>query len=304
MKRIATTLVLITLFYSIISSQTYYPFPESDAHWQYSYLDIPMFCHCFCICQVDQYKISGDTVINSITYHKLVQSQMFYQYFCIEMFYNLGYKGAFRNEVEEKKVWYVPPGEESEVLLYDFSLQLGDTLPASYIIPEQMYYVEGIDSVEIGDSYRKKYVIKSIDQFELPKSIIEGIGGDHFFEEITMWFNGESGYFFNCVNIGDSLGYPAGGSCDEIIVSSKDVIYDSDFHIFPNPSTGKFWIKHSSNNQEFISIEIFNSYGEKLKQFEATQLLSPIDLYSSPKGIYMIMIKFESGTFTQKIIIQ
>lgn len=229
---------------------------------------------------------------------------MFYQYFCIEMFYNLGYKGAFRNEVEEKKVWYVPPGEESEVLLYDFSLQLGDTLPASYIIPEQMYYVEGIDSVEIGDSYRKKYVIKSIDQFELPKSIIEGIGGDHFFEEITMWFNGESGYFFNCVNIGDSLGYPAGGSCDEIIVSSKDVIYDSDFHIFPNPSTGKFWIKHSSNNQEFISIEIFNSYGEKLKQFEATQLLSPIDLYSSPKGIYMIMIKFESGTFTQKIIIQ
>ncbi len=74
--------------------------------------------------------------------------------------------------------------------------------------------------------------------------------------------------------------------------------------IFPNPSTGKFWIKQTSDRQNLSSIELFNSFGEKLKQFDSDKPLIPVDLSDNPKGIYLIKIKIGLEVFTKKIIIQ
>jgi hypothetical protein len=90
----------------------------------------------------------------------------------------------------------------------------------------------------------------------------------------------------------------------QFTVSVDDISNSSFIKVFPNPSTGKFWIKNVTYNQKAISIEIYNSFGEKLKQFKSTELLTPIDLSGNPKGIYMVRIKFRSEYFTPKIIFQ
>jgi len=76
------------------------------------------------------------------------------------------------NDVEN---WY---GER--VLLYDFSLNVGDTfdngLPNTY--GGSGYYVASIDNVLVGNEYRKRYNFLKPEQTHFSFSVIEGIGSD------------------------------------------------------------------------------------------------------------------------------
>jgi hypothetical protein len=76
--------------------------------------------------------------------------------------------------------------------------------------------------------------------------------------------------------------------------------------IFPNPSSGKFTIEHTENANEhsMMSLEIYNSVGEKIFQTEISEIKSEIDLSDQPNGIYFVSIKTEKELFTEKIIIQ
>lgn len=303
MKRIVSTLVFITLLSSFISSQTYHPFPESDAYWQYTYNDIPMYCPCWGTCHHDQLKITGDTLIGGEIYHKLIKSRISLDSDCDESFHYYGYQGAFRNDIENKKVWFVSEGEENETLLYDFNLQIGDTLPEGILDPNDYwdFWVEDIDSVEIGNNFRKRFIIRSFLNFgEAPLYIIEGIGGQNLIEPFESWWYFEGGYTFSCINVNDSLIYPS--NC-ELFVSDNNNKYSSTLKIFPNPSSGKIWIKHDGK-QNLISIEIFNSLGNRVDIIESFTDIKLIDLSDRPRGIYLVNIKTRIKNFTQKVIIQ
>jgi hypothetical protein len=69
----------------------------------------------------EKHTLIGDTTINEITYKKLY----FHNY--IEEFTptDLQYLAALREDTIDKKVYFVWKGYEEEVLLYDFSLELG-----------------------------------------------------------------------------------------------------------------------------------------------------------------------------------
>lgn len=305
MKRIISTLLFSMLLLSIVSSQTYYPIPESNTYWQYSYSSIPMSCPCWGHCFDEQIKVYGDTVVNEMIYHKLTRSTISYDENCTQSFYNHGYQGAFRNDVDSKKVWYIPDGEQSEVLLYDFNLEVGDTIPINYLIPYDFhFYIDEIDFVEVGNSSRKRYkIFGDINITEEPLIIIEGLGGQNLIAPFDSWWYFEEGYYFQCINMNNTLFYPEGDEC-EIMVKTNDYIKEQALELFPNPSTGKFWIKNLSASPKPISIDVFNSFGERLKKLKSRDLINPIDLSAYPKGIYLIMIKWENKESLQKIIIQ
>ncbi|MCD4695645.1 MAG: T9SS type A sorting domain-containing protein, partial [Bacteroidales bacterium] len=283
----------------------YFPFPESDTYWQYTYVDLPWYCPCFGYCYKSQYEISGDTIITNKTYHKLVLSRIYFDENCNETYSYLGYQVAFRNQAEEKKVWFVPSGEEDEVLLYDFNLQLGDTLPESYLIPGGLnYYVVGIDTVEVGNTFRKKYLIVNENYpFNWPYEIIEGIGGQNLIKPIEEWFNFEAGYTFGCMNNADSLIYPNGASC-ELITSERETFELSNVSIFPNPTSGKFWIRNNNPGIGILLIEIYSRIGEIITQLESSEPQIEIDLTGYPKGMYLVRIKNGSENIFNKIILK
>ncbi len=74
--------------------------------------------------------------------------------------------------------------------------------------------------------------------------------------------------------------------------------------LFPNPSSGQLWIEKPNSKQDFISVEIFNSFGKKLMEFETSEDIMPVDLSEKPKGVYLIRIKSGSKVFSEKIIVQ
>jgi len=71
----------------------------------------------------------------------------------------------------------------------------------------------------------------------------------------------------------------------------------SDIQISPNPGNGLFSIVSGSGG--VFSAELFSPKGEKLLAVENSQLL---DLSAYPAGIYLAVIRSESGTVTRKLV--
>lgn len=69
------------------------------------------------------YSIEGDTVINDTTFQKILFTSEREQ---------STYKGAIRQSESGQQVYFVPQGSHNQYLLYDFSVQQGDTVCAYF----------------------------------------------------------------------------------------------------------------------------------------------------------------------------
>ncbi len=86
------------------------------------------------------------------------------------------------------------------------------------------------------------------------------------------------------------------------ILGINETTTEMHFHIYPNPSNGKFNIINPKNNKT-SSIEIFNLLGELIFTLNNVKQQSEIDLSSYQKGIYFVKIYGEGKFKTEKIII-
>jgi hypothetical protein len=74
--------------------------------------------------------------------------------------------------------------------------------------------------------------------------------------------------------------------------------------IYPNPSSGRFNIEVTSQQNEMTTIAVTNVFGEKVKELTAnTNEPTPIQLYN-PAGIYFITAITNNKTLTAKIVVQ
>src|ERR1035437_3735778 len=125
-------LVIILLLLSFaLSAQTYHPFPTKNAMWTETYeilsvFDQPEF-HCYAL--KDQ-----DTTINNKLYHKLYHS--------LDTLFTESKLCAGIRE-ENKRIYFYPidsigypgqltyPSKKVEFVLYDFSLEVGDSIDSN-----------------------------------------------------------------------------------------------------------------------------------------------------------------------------
>jgi len=90
-------------------------------------------------------------------------------------------------------------------------------------------------------------------------------------------------------NLSESVGVEEAGS------------EDSQIKIYPNPSTGKFTI-HSQ--EKISSIEIFNVLGERIYYTHSNlSSLIKLDISDQPLGVYILQLKTEKGTATEKVVV-
>lgn len=130
-----------------------------------------------------------------------------------------------------------------------------------------------------------------------------------------------AGYYNICLTITD------GGGCTSTYCDSAANIYkngnaiinvnvilsptsiveqvqtDKSLTIYPNPSNGQFNIINENQNK-INSIEIYNTFGERIYTIRNIKQQYEIDLSSYPKGIYFV--KFDNGTkiYNRKVIVQ
>ncbi len=249
-----------------ILSTLYNAFPESNATWyQYyypeNYWEPGNAPESMIFGLLDQ-----DTLINGLQYNKLFR---FYtdppdpsSAICI---------GAIRED-DNKKVYYrgehpfsYPVSDTGEILLYDFSVNAGDTIHDGLFTTNEYLVVSKIDTILIGGELRKRIL------FEDYSSIawIGGIGNERglLFYSGELQINGLWGdltcFYQDGTEIYHNSNYV---NCSENMPNHiNPAIENSGIRIFPNPSNSGYVDIKSFHPMK--SIDLINTSGEVIMSF-------------------------------------
>jgi hypothetical protein len=299
MKQIALYITLNLILNIGLKCQNYVSFPTENVNWNVYLLST---------CDEGppdtillRYTLHGDTTINEISYRKL----------CLERGDTSNPKiqavGGLREE--NKKIYYIGQtfvGAESnrEYLLYDFTKQIGDTIRHDSF---GGFYsvVLGIDSIPIGDSYRKRFEVDNHWFYHNPDYIVEGIGsvlngllghisdiptcGFHYWEHICFRENGEVKYL-----------NPSFNDCFPKMFFTKIYLLsrESEIKLYPNPIDNKLLIENNTNEHELI-IKIIDMNGRTMIEEKLIDKSLTVDL-KIVTGIYNVIILNNKGQILLK----
>lgn len=306
---------VFALIYNNLISQTYeyVSFPDSGAIWsEHFYYSGEKSSDFF-----EKFAINGeDTVINQLSYKKLY---LFYNsYFDI---ISSTYIGGIREE--NKRIYYLGDTVHrykpmsnlynfQEILLYDFSLSIGDTLPSAEcgdITPSNFLgcpiIVTNIDTVLYGNTYRKEF------SFNMPwVKWVEGIGSIGIGQSGLLFYNGDilakSPWQVStliCFKQNDTIvyfnsNYP---DCMPVNISQK-MIEKINVLLFPNPANDKLYVELKENNNYDFSIIIYNLLGQIVKLEKLNQIENELNISNLTKGIYNVRIINKNEIANFKVI--
>lgn len=287
-------LALLVLFIaSSVLAQTHVPlFNEPTRIWTSTYSGtVDAYCS---DTWTTSFWLSGDSIINDTTYQRVASRGIYFQgyinapqYACTTSYF---FDGVHRFVREFDRKVYARYGSTPERLIYDFTVEVGDTIP----IPSNMdgFQYQGvvttIDSIEVNGTYRKRFIIPEIPGYGTGVAcVIEGIGGCRgLFQELYGQMGLSHFTLLDCVMEQGSSIYGedecnlyttvAGG------LSTRSII------VAPNPSPGHFYI---SGMAQRSVLEIFDAQGRLIMRPNGDL----IDLSGKPSGLYLLRIRTPQG---------
>jgi hypothetical protein len=290
MKYICT---LLLLFPFILPAQTYYPFPTDSAEWsvEHGYYGFPG-----AICShTVHYGIIGDTLISGNTYSKIYENN--YWNGNMDTTFNPSTANYFLAMREDafKKIWVRRPSDTADVILYDFSLNVGDTFCFDYAMPGVCSTVDAIDSVMVDGSYRRTITITA------SETQIWMVGIGNMWGLFDIMYTGNIYTHIRCHSQNGSLIYAYPGwttecHCDNS--ASIDENMRGSFSVSPNPFHDKIEIESAEMIEEII---IFDLAGKLVLRIDKP-LTNTIDLGDLENGMFFVTVKTESGFFSEKIV--
>ena len=296
MKHLALFIIFFSTSFNGFS-QNYIPLPDSAARWtnEYSLVEPFPVNHCE-FYDANYYCVNGeDTLINTTYYIKLK--------FCN----NGDYQGAIRND--SGIVFFVPKDSIGEFILYDFTAQVGDTIPNVYwrgfggagvpaYLDSAIFTQE--DSILIQGNYRKLMYIDFLEPTSGSVNWIEGIGNTHGF--LLGSADNVSGFCLglSCFSYKDSTLYPQESNqpC-ALDLSFEETEFENKISVYPNPTkNGTITIQHQEEN---LNYTIINSRGQEIKR---GQLLDDQLSIADIPGIYFLFLYNDQGQVVRKIVVE
>ena len=315
--------------------QDYVPFPINNAVWSVNDA---------------KYGVFGDTIIDDIQYAK-VYRQTSYSPFEFDM-NEAEYFCAIRNDVDNRRVYGIykdtlPVRYDNyeeidnptrELLLYDFSVKVGDTVDVvSFECADFLGYIQicrfkrtdvislsitnkdfihlydndSIIMMENGEQ-RRRILMRGLDPASTATFWLEGVGSG----------NGPMNFIIPGHWEGSSRRLLCFSQDDELLFSQNYYEYDDDYDcfslgwgsdveennhsaisIFPNPTDGNLAIKLA---EVCHSIEIYDSFGRKMmsQQINETtgQQVIDVDVSSYPSGLYLVVVKGDGERYYKRIV--
>lgn len=297
MKSLIITFFVFTLAVAL-NGQQYVTFPTKEAHWNI-YLEYGQHGLNPRI-SILKYYIGGDTIINDISYKKLMRE--IGDSSLIETFYI----GALREE--EMKIYYQGLDylnnehvSNSEILLYDFTKKVNDTIIHIAENPHFKSIITDIDSVLIGPGYRKRYEVNSSTNYlHQTEYWIEGIGS------IT---NGLLGHITDiptcCHSFWEHVCYkdqfvelvnPNFNSCHSISRTTNIINpnkNDSQIKVYPNPVENIIHIEVLESSKNY-SVKIYSISGYLIYSDVHTNNQIDLELGLSA-GYYILEVSNDKG---------
>jgi len=292
LKKLKLTLILVVLSLGT-SAQEYHAFPTDTASWNgviaWSWIIFPNSNQNY------TYLMQGDTIIEETSYKKV-----FFKY-TDDQDYEYQFVGGLRED-SLKNIYYYPveysgmstfPAVNEEYMLYSFAnLTVGSLVPAGW---EQIEII-GIDSILVGDSYRKRYAINQPQMITDQQYWIEGIGSD---KDLLAPFSAEFEWsLWNLCYSDTEIGTHHFQHIDQEFYIDSCMFYNpnsvlesslNSLKIFPNPAQESATIEsefHFENGQ----LQIYNSQGELVVEDTYNGSSQHIEIGELPKGLYFVVI--------------
>ena len=285
-----TTFLISLLFITTAFSQSYIPLPTSGVVWRQLDRDGDVG-----ICFDYQITILGDTIINSMVYQKLLKSgveKIANGSACGAYFNTIDRRaGYFRNDSINQKVWYINPafGINNDTLLYDFDLQIGDTLKNWYLTDNYHFIVDSLEYVILGGKSRKKFYLDDLCGGATDPVIIEGIGSNFGLLSSMICYMDLS-YSLLCMKDSLQTIYPDSSYiCDLVTSIEEHQSKVEEIQIYPNPTTGSFLIE---DMERIENIQLYNNLGQLVKEVETHD--GSINIKEN-SGIYFLKVIYNDG---------
>ncbi len=283
-----------------LNAQNYF---SNNPQWRQS-----SSCRWWGDCIEDQefvYYINGDSIVNNILYKKLYKRGQLDQYWmgpppyenCDDHYTFNSFHTLLRQD--GLKI-YIKESGAGDTLLYDFNLNIGDTLPKTWNQHQDSIIVTSIDSILVGNSFRKVFHFEGFE----PDFLIEGIG---YYGGLLEPFpqDLECSYLLNCYTLSDTTYFPEFGAyCDLTVDIPKNIVTEiSSF--YPNPCSNLLTVEFKSYT-EIDNVVAFNINGLRtgLNTVSSNQRRILLDVKKLKKGIYVIQINFENHTYQRLKIIK
>jgi hypothetical protein len=290
-------------------TDVYHPFPDSNAVWGMSAGCTDVNCGDY---SYIKYYYDGDTVIEGINYKRVVNEVLpMTSGNCCGVPQGLG-AGFLRQDITGKKVYWQNQWTNGDTLLYDFTLNVGDTLNDFLQAPwGEPKTVLSIDSVLVGTLYHKRFNIDtSIFRNEYTYSIIEGVGStDGFsgYHENNAW---QFGISLTCFSENGDVVYTPQNNPDTIPCGDLPVAIN-DLHqqlaeivsVFPNPSSGKITLTCKEPSLP-LKIIIYDMFGRQHLKMDTNNEFTGIDISDLPPGIYYLRTETNKTIVTLEKIIK
>lgn len=238
--------------------------------------------------------IQGDTILDGVEYMKLYTfGETSQEYmgsgqdeFCSE---NYTYHGLSYLIRSENRRMYIRElyGSTEELLLYDFNLEVGDTLPDTFTSNFNEYItISGIDSIEVNGEYYKRFQLQNSGS----QYLMEGIGSQSgLFAPLGSLF--DCGFFLVCYRQNETLYYDtqAGMEC-ALSVSVQYPEAKPEITISPNPlhTSGTLEI---GSIQGAVNVDIHDITGKIVRQMDYTNQPITLSRNGLQSGLYFLTVK-------------
>lgn len=286
----------------------YHPFPDSNAVWGMT--SGCMDGQCGDAAHI-QNSYAGDTLIDGFQYMRIHEVfVMTSSNGCCYPPEDLG-SGFMREDTIAKKVYWRSEAMAGDTLLYDFDVQIGDTL-TGYMGScgdwGQYWTVESIDSMLIGINYRKRINFHVFDPC-MRFAIVEGVGSMMGLTTCP-YIPFEFGITLQCFTVSDSLLYaaPCGPdleACGDLTSSIPEQLPDigPNLHISPNPSTDYLHVDLAKASMPAVLV-ILDMRGVPMLKIRINQPHSDIDISALAPGPYILLVKKDSALVSYSELIK
>ena len=236
------------------------------------------------------YYLNGDSVIGNLVYKKVFERRYKkYHWLSPPPAYNCEgsyYNDFFRMLIRQDSLkMYVRDSDGIDTLLYDFDLQVGDTLPITYNLYMDDIVVTGIDSLLVGSSYRKVFEIP--DYNPDGNNLIEGIG---FTTGLLDPFDcPEFPTVLKCFVQNDTTYYPYYGDPCDMTVGIPKLTANEEMTYYPNPVIDKLVVNlNPSASIEYVTCTRSDGQQVKIEFEQSDPQKIVIDFSDKNNGIYIL----------------
>jgi len=296
MKKILLFSILFTTLQ--LFSQNYTPFPENVAVWDVYFQPGEPNLQ---VKDYTRYLMKGDTTINNVTYNKIYSFGYQIHYPPKPIVFTKTEAFGIRQDIAKKKVYrtVVVKNKTIDTLLYDYNLNLGDTIPVTFTTGNQSFpqTVAAIDSISFHGKKYRRFKLSPI--AGVPNAaLIEGVGNANGLIEPHYGIF-EAGYILT-----DFCNSDHSDCTVPLALEIKDATKDQlQVVVYPNPFSDKLTIVFNEDNGKY-NIAIIDILGKEIRKFDfiGKELAIPKDEMKS--GIYFLKISGKGAVFIQKIIVQ